>query len=185
VACVTYSGEAMSERAEAHPAVGWRGPSPPLNLHTAGMEIESATEGDLPALLSLLRAYCDFYGASPSDDGLATMARALIAAPDADGMLLVARGADGVAVGFATVGWKWSSLRAARIAVMEDLFVASEARGQGAADALIEACADRARTHGAPVLTWETATDNYRAQTVYERVGATGSVWMEYELELA
>jgi GNAT superfamily N-acetyltransferase len=149
------------------------------------VEIDSATESDLPALLPLLRAYCDFYEASPSDDGLATMVRALIAAPDGDGMLLVARGPDGVVTGFATVGWKWSSLRAARIAVMEDLFVAPEARGQGAADALIEACADRARSHGAPVLTWETATDNHRAQSVYERVGATGGVWMEYELELA
>jgi len=149
------------------------------------VEIDSATESDLPALLPLLRSYCDFYGASPSSEGLTTMARALIASRDADGMLLVARGADRVTIGFATVGWKWSSLRAARIAVMEDLFVAPNARGQGAADALIEACAERARGHGAPVLTWETATDNHRAQAVYERVGATGDVWMEYELELA
>src|SRR5687768_10002880 len=56
------------------------------------MEIDSANEGDLGALLLMMRAYCDFYGASPSDDGLVAMARALIAAPD--GMLLVARGGD-------------------------------------------------------------------------------------------
>ena len=148
------------------------------------MEIDSATESDLPALLPLLRGYCDFYGASPSDDGLTAMSRALIAARDADGMLLVARDGDGVAIGFATVGWKWSSLRAARIAVMEDLFLAPEARGQGAGDALIRACADRAREHGAPVLSWITALDNHRAQAVYERVGASGDAWLEYELEL-
>jgi GNAT superfamily N-acetyltransferase len=148
------------------------------------VEIDSASERDLATLLPLLRGYCDFYGASPSDDGLTAMARALIAAPDADGMLLVARDGDGIAIGFATVGWKWSSLRAARIAVMEDLFVAPEVRGQGAADALIQACADRARRHGAPVLSWQTATDNHRAQAVYERAGATGDVWLEYELEL-
>jgi GNAT superfamily N-acetyltransferase len=148
------------------------------------VEIDSATERDLPSLLPLLRGYCDFYGASPSDDGLTAMARALIAAPDGDGMLLVAHEGDAVTIGFATVGWKWSSLRAARIAVMEDLFVAPEARGQGAADALIRACADRAREHGAPVLSWMTATDNHRAQAVYERAGATGDAWLEYELEL-
>ena len=112
------------------------------------------------------------------------MARALIAEPDTDGMLLVARDGDGVPIGFATVGWKWSSLRAARIAVMEDLFVVPEARGRGAADALIRACADRARDHGAPVVTWLTAHDNRRAQAVYERAGATGDSWLEYELEL-
>jgi ribosomal protein S18 acetylase RimI-like enzyme len=149
-----------------------------------GVEIDSANESDLPALLPLLRSYCDFYGASPSDDGLAAMVKALVAAQDADGMLLVARQGDGVPIGFATVGWKWSSLRAARLAVMEDLFVSPEARGQGAADALIRACAERAGEHGAPVLIWETALDNHRAQAVYERVGATGGPWLEYELEL-
>ena len=148
------------------------------------MTIDSATDGDLGALLPMMRAYCDFYGASPSDDGLIAMARALIAGPDGDGMLLVARDGDGAAIGFATVCWKWSSLRAARIAVMEDLFVAPEARGGGAADALIGACADRARGLGAPVVTWLTAPDNHRAQAVYERVGAEGSTWVEYELEL-
>jgi GNAT superfamily N-acetyltransferase len=149
-----------------------------------GMEIDAATEGDLGTLLPMMRAYCDFYGASPSDDGLAAMATALIAGPDADGMLLVARDGDGDAIGFATVCWKWSSLRAARIAVMEDLFVAPEARGQGAADALIRACADRARELGAPVVTWLTAPDNHRAQAVYDRAGATADTFLEYELEL-
>jgi GNAT superfamily N-acetyltransferase len=148
------------------------------------MHIDSANDGDLGALLPMMRAYCDFYEASPSDDGLMEMARALIAGPDADGMLLVARDGDGVAIGFATVCWKWSSLRAARIAVMEDLFVAPEARGQGAADALIRACADRAREHGAPVITWLTAPDNRRAQAVYNRAGATADTFLEYELEL-
>ena len=153
-------------------------------MHTALVEIESAVEADLGTLLPMMRAYCDFYEVSPTDEGLEAMARALIAAEDPDGMLLVARDADGVPIGFAAVGWKWASTRGARIAVMEDLFVAPEARGKGAADALIEACAARARKHGAPVLTWVTAPDNKRAQAVYDRAGATPGTWLEYELEL-
>ncbi len=156
-----------------------------LGLHTAGVEIDSATERDLEVVLPLMRAYCNFYEVSPTDQGLEEMARALIAATDGDGMLLVARGEGGVPLGFATVGWKWASTRGARIAVMEDLFVAPEARGQGAADALIEACANRARALGAPVLTWITAPDNHRAQAVYSRAGATPGTWLEYELELS
>ncbi len=148
------------------------------------MEIGPATEKDLPALRPLMRAYCDFYEASPPDQGLDAMARALIAASDGDGFLLVARGPDGVAVGFAAVGWKWSSLWGARIAVLEDLFVAPEARGQGAGGALIEACAELAREHGAPVLAWLTGPDNRRAQAVYDRCGATSETLLEYELEL-
>jgi GNAT superfamily N-acetyltransferase len=112
------------------------------------------------------------------------MARELIAARDGDGMLLVVRDGGGTPIGFATVCWKWSSLRAARIAVMEDLFVAEKARGQGAADALIRACGDRAREHGAPVITWLTAPDNHRAQAVYNRAGASADTFLEYELEL-
>jgi GNAT superfamily N-acetyltransferase len=148
------------------------------------MTIEPAAESDVPRLLPLMRAYCDFYGASPSDDGLAEMARALIAESDSDGMLWVARDGD-APVGFAAVGWKWSSLRGARVAILEDLFVLPEARGRRLAARLIEACAQRAGELGAPALLWETAPDNERAQAAYARTGATASTWLEYELELA
>src|SRR4051795_3223795 len=120
------------------------------------MEIRPAVESDIPALMPLMRGYCDFYEADPPDSGLDKMARALIASEDSQGMLLGAD-QDGMAVGFAAVGWKWSSLRGARIAVLEDLFVAPDARGKGAADALIESSASRARDNGAPVMTWLTA----------------------------
>jgi GNAT superfamily N-acetyltransferase len=148
------------------------------------VRVDSAEERDIPALLPLMRAYCDFYESSPPDSGLERMARELIAVPDSDGMLVVAWDAGEDVVGFAVVGWKWSSLRAARVAVLEDLFVAPSARGTGAADALIRECAERAAREGAPSMLWLTALDNHRAQAVYERVGATGEKWLEYELEL-
>jgi GNAT superfamily N-acetyltransferase len=148
------------------------------------MEIGPASESDVVALIPLMRGYCEFYGASPTDDGLEEMARALIAAPDEEGMLLAAREDDGEPVGFAACGWKWSSLRGARIVVLEDLFVAPEFRGRGAAGALIAECARRARELGAPVITWLTAPDNHRAQAVYDRAGATSDTFLEYELEL-
>ena len=147
------------------------------------MEIRSAAEADVAALMPLMRGYCDFYESDPPDEGLEEMARALIAADDGQGMLLVADDG-GEVIGFAAIGWKWSSLRGARIAVLEDLFVEPEARGRGAADALIAECARRARASGAPVVTWLTAPDNHRAQTVYDRVGGRSAPFLEYELEL-
>jgi GNAT superfamily N-acetyltransferase len=147
------------------------------------MEIRPAAESDIPALMPLIRGYCEFYECDPPDAGLDEMSRALIASADDQGMLLVAD-EDGEVIGFAAVGWKWSSLRGARIAVLEDLFVAPEARGKGAADALIEASASRARENGAPVMTWLTAPDNRRAQAVYDRVGGKSAAFLEYELEL-
>jgi GNAT superfamily N-acetyltransferase len=148
--------------------------------------IRDATEADLPALMPLLRGYCDFYGTNPSDAGLARMVRALVDAPDAEALLLVATDDDsGEVVGFAAGGWKWSSLRGARIVVLEDLFVAERARGRGHADLLIAATAAVARRHGAPVLTWLTAPDNRRAQAVYNRAGGRAEPFFEYELDLS
>jgi ribosomal protein S18 acetylase RimI-like enzyme len=148
------------------------------------MATRAATEADLPPLMPLLRGYCAFYGTNPEDAGLERMVRALIAARDEDGFLLVATEDAGEVVGFAACGWKWSSLRGARIVVLEDLFVAERARGRGHADALIDATAAIARRHGAPVVTWLTAPDNYRAQAVYNRAGGRAEPFLEYELPL-
>jgi GNAT superfamily N-acetyltransferase len=65
---------------------------------------------------------------------------------------------------------------------MNDLFVAPEARGSGAAEALIEACRAEARAHGAVWLAWQTGKTNERAQRVYERAGAERAEWIDYGL---
>ena len=146
--------------------------------------ITTVGEGDLDALLPLMRAYCDFYEVEPDDAELLGMSRALIADPEREGIQLIAREGDGAAAGFATVFWTWQTLSAARLAVMNDLYVSPESRGTGLAEALIEACADQARRHGALSLGWQTARDNERAQKVYDRVGAKRSQWLDYELVL-
>jgi GNAT superfamily N-acetyltransferase len=65
---------------------------------------------------------------------------------------------------------------------MEDLFVRPSARGAGLAEALIGRCAHECRRSGAQLLSWQTATDNHRAQRVYDRVGATREQWLDYTL---
>ncbi len=143
------------------------------------------TTADLPDLLPLFRAYCDFYDVAPSDDALIAVSRALIADPDREGIQLIARSDGGDAVGFATVYWTWDTLIAARTGIMHDLFVVPSARGTGAADLLIGACLDECRRHGAAKLAWQTAHDNTRAQRVYERVGATRDEWVDYWLSVS
>ena len=148
--------------------------------------IERVTEADLPELLPLMRGYCDFYEVNPSDDELLAFSRELLASPELDGVQLLARDDEGRAIGFATILWTWSTLSASRIAVMNDLFVSPDGRGSGAADALIEACAERAREHGATSLEWQTARDNERARRVYDRVGGRMSDrWVDYDLSLS
>lgn len=146
--------------------------------------IKRVSESDLDELLPLMRGYCDFYEVAPTDEALLALSRALLADPEREGLQLIARGDAGEAVGFATIYWSWQTLSAGRLAVMNDLFVSEPARGSGLADALIFACADEARRHGALSLDWQTAKDNMRAQKVYERVGAERSEWLDYSLAL-
>ena len=148
-------------------------------------EIARVGEQDLPELLTLARAYCDFYEVSPTDEALLAVSRALIADPEREGIQLIARNAGEEAVGFATVYWTWDTLIAARAGVMHDLFVRPPARGTGVADLLIDACAEECRRHGAVKLGWQTARDNKRAQAVYERVGATRDEWVDYWLSVS
>jgi GNAT superfamily N-acetyltransferase len=144
------------------------------------VQVVCVTEQDLPDLLPLMRGYCDFYSAHPTDEALGMLARSLIARPDTEGMQLLARSDTGQPMGFATIYWSWSTVSASRIAIMNDLFVQPAARGTGVAEALIEECRIRARAGGARSLRWQTAKDNLRAQAVYERVGARREEWLDY-----
>lgn len=144
------------------------------------MTIGRVTQADLGELLPLMRAYCDFYAVAPSDEALLGLSRALIADPEREGVQLLAR--DGGAVGFATIFWSWATTSAERIGVMNDLFVAPEARGKGVAETLIEACRAECAAHGAGKLTWQTAPDNATAMKLYDRIGAVREQWVDYWL---
>jgi GNAT superfamily N-acetyltransferase len=145
------------------------------------LTIERVTEAHLTELLPLMRGYCDFYEVDPSDEALLALSRALIADPEREGVQLVAR-KEGQAVGFATIFWSWATTSAERIGVMNDLFVAPEARGTGVAQDLIEACRAECAARGAGKLSWQTAPDNAAAMKLYDRVGATREQWVDYWL---
>jgi len=145
--------------------------------------VSTVGEADLGELLPLMRAYSDFYAVSPADDALLALSRALIADPVNEGMQFLARDDAGRAIGFATVYWLWSTTSATRIGLMNDLFVAPEGRGSGAAEALIERCRAACRERGASKLAWQTAKDNGRARAVYDRIGGHREEWLDYWLE--
>ena len=146
--------------------------------------IGRASAADLPDLLPLVRAYLDFYEVAPADADVRALCEALLGDPAREGVQLLARDDAGRPAGFATIFWSWSTLSAARVGIMNDLFVAPEARGTGVADALIAACVRECRAQGARTLEWETAKDNHRAQAVYDRVGAKREEWLSYSLEV-
>ena len=139
-------------------------------------------EADLAELLVLMRAYCDFYEVSPPDEQLLALSRAAIAAPETEGVQLIARSAAGSAAGFASVFWSWDTTEGARVGIMNDLYVDGAYRGLGLADALIAECVSCCERRGAVRLEWQTAPTNERAQAVYSRVGASREPWIDYSL---
>jgi GNAT superfamily N-acetyltransferase len=153
--------------------------------------IETVGAADVPELMPMLRAYCDFYRVDPSDERLRALVTALIDDPS-EGLQLIARDSDGAAapttsgkgapLGFATIYWTWQTLHAARVGVLNDLFVIPAARGSGTGRALIERCRELCRQRGAEKLVWETAPDNATAQRLYDGIGAEKSTWLTYEL---
>lgn len=151
------------------------------------ISIEKVRVVDLPLLLPLVRAYCDFYEVSPRDDRLVALSRALIDDPS-EGVQLLARsvGEDGglaEPLGFATIYWTWQTLDASRIGVMNDLYVAPGFRDGGVGRRLIERCRGECRKRSANKLVWETAPDNHAAQRLYDSTGAEASTWLTYEIE--
>ena len=97
---------------------------------------------------------------------------------------LVALGPSGAVVGIAHYRPFARPLAASVGGFLDDLFVAPEARGSGAAQALIDGVAERGRERGWTVIRWITAEDNYRGRAVYDRV-AEKTRWLTYEIKLA
>ena len=147
----------------------------------AMLTITRVGEPDLPVLMPMLRAYCDFYRVDPPDDRLLALANALIDNP-AEGLQLIARD-DGTPIGFATIYWTWQTLYAARVGVLNDLYVVPATRRTGAGRALIERGRELCRERGAAKLVWETAPDNVTAQRLYDGIGAEKSTWLTYEID--
>lgn len=63
---------------------------------------------------------------------------------------------------------------------LDDLFTSPEARGKGAARALLRHLAELAGVEGRSVVRWTTAADNHRAQALYNQV-ATRTHWVTYD----
>lgn len=89
---------------------------------------------------------------------------------------------DGELIGFATLFFTYSTMKAERVAIMNDLFV-TEAFREGEAEAKLFAhCQQYTREHGCAYMSWITAGTNERAQQLFERLGATRGAWVNYSI---
>jgi GNAT superfamily N-acetyltransferase len=149
-----------------------------------GVEVSAVREEEFETLLPLISAYQRFYEVDDVDPDRNRAFFRRFLAPSDDGLLLAARDETGGILGYACLYWHFSSLQALETVLMNDLFVAPEARGRGVGRALIEAAAGVARERGAAWVEWSTAPDNHTAQRLYDSLTSEKSTWLSYELEI-
>lgn len=96
---------------------------------------------------------------------------------------LVAKNAEGKAVGLMHYRAMPSPLRGKKIGFLDDLFVTPSARGQGIVEQLFEQLNSEAQSQGWPMVRWITADNNYRGRTVYDKL-AEKTQWNTYQMNV-
>ena len=133
------------------------------------MNIRRATLDELDQLVPLFDGYRQFYG-RPSDLALA---RSFLSErlTHSQSVIFLAFDDQERAIGFTQLFPSFSSTSAARLFILNDLFVHPDARRSGVGSALLRAAADFGRAASAVELELSTATSNKTAQALYEREG--------------
>src|SRR5687767_8930354 len=118
-----------------------------MTIATRRTTVRHATLDDLDALTPLFDGYRQFYGQRSDRDAARAFLSARLQA--AESVVLMALLDDGPAAGFTQLYPTFSSVRMARVWVLNDLYVDVAARGHGAARALLQSAAEFARGDGA------------------------------------
>jgi ribosomal protein S18 acetylase RimI-like enzyme len=142
--------------------------------------VRRANLGDLPDLVPLFSDYRSFYEQRQDPD---TARRFLHDRLSRDESTIFLAHLDGVMdtapAGFTQLYPMFSSVRAAKVFVLNDLYVAERARRRGVALALLSAAAEYGQREGAIRLELETMSDNHGAQALYR-----GHGWRQYDESL-
>ena len=152
-----------------------------IDLMSHPVSIRPVTLDDRPVWEMLYAGYAAFYKVSQTQTMRDTVWSWLMD-PQHESKALVAVDANGKLIGLAHYRPFARPLSATTGCFLDDLFVAPDARGSGAADALLEALEQLGRQRGWSVIRWITAEDNYRARAVYDRK-AGRTKWLTYDLK--
>lgn len=144
--------------------------------------IDHAGIRDLDAVAALFDAYRQFYGQAADLDRARCFLRERFQLQES--LILLARDGQGEGLGFTQMYPLFSSVRAVRAWLLNDLFVAPPARRRGVGAALLREAATRGRELGANVMMLSTTLDNAPAQALYETLGWQREATCEYVLAL-
>ena len=138
------------------------------------------TESDKPEWRPLFDGYAEFYGVPMEDATADTVWRWLL---DPDHLLegILVRDEGGSAVGFVHVRACPRPLGGCDVGFLDDMFVAPDARGSGAAEALFTALKGLADEREWPAIRWITQHYNERGRAFYDRYTDGPSDFIMYQ----
>ena len=138
------------------------------------MQIDKATPNDIPALSALLSVLFAQEAEFTPDTAAQSRGLARIIEDSGIGTILVAREA-GQILGMVNLLFTTSTALGARVALLEDMIVAPQARGRGVGSLLLSHAIERAGADGCKRITLLTDRANAAAQRFYARHGFVSS----------
>jgi GNAT superfamily N-acetyltransferase len=134
-------------------------------------EIRSATESDVPVILSLIRELAEYERAPDAVVATETGLRDVLFGPKRSAEVLLAL-ESGEAVGFAVYFYNFSTWLGRPGLYLEDLFVRPALRGKGFGRALLKRLAQIAKERGCGRMEWAVLDWNDPAIQFYRKLGA-------------
>lgn len=134
-----------------------------------GLTLRAAVSGDLEQLLDMLQR---FYAEDRIVLDAARVRRGIdqaLSDPELGAILLAEH--QGQCVGYLLMGWCFSIEQGGRHVLIDELYLAPAARGQGLGEALLAEACEWARGRGAEVVRLEVNRHNPRAKALYLRAG--------------
>lgn len=129
-----------------------------------------ATKDDLTAIVDLLTALFEQEADFEPDTSRQQRAVSDLLAHPEQGEILLAR-KPGRVIGMVSLLYLPSTAMGGRVALLEDMIIAADWRGQGYGQKLLSAAIDHARSRGCLRITLLTDRDNLPAQLFYQQQG--------------
>ena len=146
------------------------------------LQIKTATIDDIKGVAALFNAYRIFYDQASDIDGAINFLQNRMSRKESTIFIAFL---DDEAVGFTQLYPIFSSVSLKPAWLLNDLYVAETARQQGIANALLDKAKEFGAENNAGWLLLETAFDNYKAQSVYEKNGWIRQTDFFYQFNLS
>lgn len=144
------------------------------------IKLEKLTDKNYEIILDLFVEYQRFYKQESNIEQNREFIKNLLKS-DSQAAFYVAKIAS-KNLAFVTVYFSYSSVKASKIAIINDLYVTQEYRKQGIASNLLEFVILDLKNRGFQYIRWCTENGNKIAQKLYDKLEVKKSSWLHYDL---